>query len=141
LFLDAISDMAEFDSQSAISPWLGGLDLRSFPGPSLGERVAQAASHLGAHILSPAAYCSVSRFANPADGASAEHNLFTTRAMVDEAHRLGMQVKPWTVNDLDVVATLVHEYGVDGIITDGILHTSVLSFFSFFLRVSSYSIS
>jgi glycerophosphoryl diester phosphodiesterase len=38
--------------------------------------------------------------------------------MVDEAHKLGMQVKPWTVNVLNSVKQLVTDYNVDGIITD-----------------------
>jgi len=37
--------------------------------------------------------------------------------MVDQAHELGMLVKPWTVNSLDIVDDLL-KWGVDGIITD-----------------------
>lgn len=43
---------------------------------------------------------------------------FTTKAMVTKAHELGMQVKPWTVDGLNLVSQLVLDYGVDGIITD-----------------------
>ncbi len=38
--------------------------------------------------------------------------------MVDEAHKLGMEVKPWTVDTLDSVKQLIIDYKVDGIITD-----------------------
>jgi len=35
-----------------------------------------------------------------------------------EAHRLGMRVVPWTTNSMSLVDRLVHDYKVDGIITD-----------------------
>jgi glycerophosphoryl diester phosphodiesterase len=43
----------------------------------------------------------------------------TTQKFVAEAHRHGLQVHVWTVNDADVMAALV-DIGVDGIITDRI---------------------
>ncbi|KAI6031941.1 PLC-like phosphodiesterase [Pisolithus microcarpus] len=42
---------------------------------------------------------------------------FTTQSLIDEAHRLGMRVKPWTVNRLDIADELLL-WGADGIITD-----------------------
>ena len=38
--------------------------------------------------------------------------------MVTEAHRLGMQVLPWTTNSINLVDRLVHDYKVDGFISD-----------------------
>lgn len=81
-------------SDNTTTPWLGGLRLDSFPGPSFGEQVAQAANHIGADILSPAAVHS----AGSTDPAFPDFVPFTTEGMVDEAHRLGLQVKPWTVS-------------------------------------------
>lgn len=108
---------------ASTSPWLAGLNplnpstpeeraLLNASTPS--ERVAQAASLIGADILSPSAESYVSPVSDP--------NLegfawFTTPGMVHEARRLGLQVKPWTVNRLNIVDRLV-QWGVDGIITD-----------------------
>lgn len=87
----------------AKSPWLGGLNLRDFPGSSLDVKIANAAHSINASILSPSAYKSPQSL--------------TTREMVDQAHFLGMLVEPWTVNSLDVAEDLLR-WGVDGIITD-----------------------
>jgi len=38
--------------------------------------------------------------------------------MVDEVHKLGMEIKPWTVDVLDSVKQLILDYKVDAIITD-----------------------
>lgn len=76
------------------SPWLGGLHLDTFPGPSLGVRIAHAAHSFGADILSSSA----DLVQNPAfDAGSA---IFTTREMINQAHALGMTVKPWTVRHI-----------------------------------------
>ena len=69
---------------------------------------------IGADILSPSAESYVSPTSDPnLDGFA----WFTTPGMVREAHKLGLEVKPWTVNRLNIVDRLV-EWGVDGIITD-----------------------
>ena len=40
-----------------------------------------------------------------------------TRALVDDAHRRGLRITPWTVNDPAAMAAFV-DLGVDGIVTD-----------------------
>ncbi|KAJ7102293.1 PLC-like phosphodiesterase [Mycena belliarum] len=101
------SALVEYDTTlmvgDAPSPWLAGLNLQNFSGSSLGERVASAAHHINATILSSSAYDSP--------------RSMTTRDMVDRAHQLGMLVKPWTVNRLEIAEDLIR-WGVDGIITD-----------------------
>lgn len=87
-----------------VSPWLAGIDLETFPGRSQGAKIAQAAHSIGATILSPSAL-------------SAHGEPYTTKEMVDNAHSLGLEVKPWTVNDLNTIESIVG-MGVDGIITD-----------------------
>jgi glycerophosphoryl diester phosphodiesterase len=95
------------------SPWLAGLNLNDFGGPevTIDVRIARAAASLGADILSPAAGTG-----GNGHGVIAWEP-FTTKAMVDEAHRLGVLVKPWTVNNLDVLEDH-YSWGVDGTITD-----------------------
>jgi glycerophosphoryl diester phosphodiesterase len=66
-----------------VSPWLGGLNLQNFSGSSLGVKLANAAHSINASILSPHATDSPKSLA--------------TKEMVDQAHYLGMLVKPWTV--------------------------------------------
>lgn len=103
-----------FLCRSGRSLWLD-LDLDAFPGPTTGERVAQAASSIGADVLSPAALASTSLTADPAVAGWVP---FTTAAMVDGAHGLGLGVAVWTVNGLNLLEHLVEKLGVDGIITD-----------------------
>lgn len=79
---------------NSTTPWLAGRRLDSFPGPTLGAQVAQAAQSIGANILSP----SDISFRSPvADPAMPGYKTFTTKDMIDEAHKLGMEVKVWTV--------------------------------------------
>ncbi|KAJ7814158.1 PLC-like phosphodiesterase [Mycena olivaceomarginata] len=75
----------------------------NFSGSSLGVKLANAAHSINASILSPHATYSPKSLA--------------TKEMVDQAHYLGMLVKPWTVNSLDMADELLR-WGVDGIITD-----------------------
>ena len=75
------------------SPWLAGYDLDSGP-----VTPAQAISELGGSVWSP-----YYRDLRPAD--------------LEEAHRLGLRVVVWTVNDPSDMRRLI-EAGVNGIITD-----------------------
>lgn len=45
------------------------------------------------------------------------HYLFITRRFVEKAHKLGLKIHPYTVNDRKMIETLINK-GVDGIITD-----------------------
>ncbi|CAL1696216.1 unnamed protein product [Somion occarium] len=108
-----IDDETATVSDNTTTPWLAGLRLDAFPGPSFEEQVAQAAHYIGADILSPAAVSSE----GAVDPAFTDFIPFTTKPMVEEAHRLGLQVKPFTVNRMNVAEKLL-QWRVDGIITD-----------------------
>ena len=111
------------------SPWLAGLnpvrpstklERSVFNARSPSERIAQAAHFIAADILSPSAESYLSRTLDPSLPGFV---WFSTPEMVREAHRLGMSVKPWTVNRLNVIEELV-QWGIDGIITDCALPTT-----------------
>ncbi|MEX1197381.1 MAG: amidase family protein [Pseudohongiellaceae bacterium] len=89
------------------SPWTGGIDMDDFD-----CNLPAAAASFGADAISPV-------HGLPQDGviSDADYQPFTTAEMVEEAHELGMQVIPWTVNDTATMAHLIG-LGVDGIITD-----------------------
>ena len=93
--------------QPGKSPWLGGLDVDDFGGD-----IVKAAHSFGAYALSPV-------HGNPQNGKVTDpgYQPYTTKAMVDEAHRFGMKVIPWTVDDPPTMNKLIDD-GVDGIITD-----------------------
>ncbi|MFI5717897.1 glycerophosphodiester phosphodiesterase family protein [Nocardia sp. NPDC051750] len=93
------------------SPWLGGMDIDDFAG-SLPEQFVAAAAALGADAVSPV-------HGNPQDGAitDPDYEPFTTATLVDAAHRHGMRVVPWTVDDRATMAHLL-DLGVDGLITN-----------------------
>ena len=73
--------------------WLGGIDIDDF-----GGSLVNAAASFGADGISPA-------------------QGFTTRRMIRRAHRAGMKVAPWTVNDPNRMRELINA-GADGIISD-----------------------
>lgn len=107
-----IDEDTAFMPDNSTTPWLAGYRLDEFPGPSFGEQIAQAARRINADILSPTATVTISSPKNPSEMVQ-----FTTQSLVNEAHRLGMQVKPFTVNCLGIADELFH-WGADGIITD-----------------------
>ena len=74
------------------SPWLAGLDFDEYPG------ISALAHAFEADILSP-------------------YYREIDRRDVEEAHRLGLKIIPWTVNDPRIMKRLIG-WGVDGIITD-----------------------
>jgi glycerophosphoryl diester phosphodiesterase len=74
------------------SPWLVGFDVDDFDG------VAGLVHAFGAQILSP-------------------YYREIQKQDVEQAHRLGLKVIPWTVNDRRTMQKLI-DWGVDGIITD-----------------------
>lgn len=90
------------------SPWLGGIDVDDFGG----SFVRAAASIEGVTTLSP-------NYGFPQNGKIGDpgFRIYADRAMVSEAHALGLKVVPWTVDDLPTVAALM-DNGVDGVITD-----------------------
>ncbi|KAI0768633.1 PLC-like phosphodiesterase [Trametes elegans] len=109
-----IDDETGLMPDNSTTPWLAGIRLDAFPGPTLSEQVAQAAAHIGADILSPSAESYETPVPDPAlEG----YMTFTTREMVKEAHKLGLFVKPFTVNRMNIVEELL-DWKVDGIITD-----------------------
>ncbi|EPT04407.1 hypothetical protein FOMPIDRAFT_1040162 [Fomitopsis schrenkii] len=109
-----IDDDTAWMPDNSTTPWLAGLRLDSYPGPTVGHRVAQAARSLGADILSPSAK---SFFGTVADPSMDGYETFTTKQMVDEAHRLGLRVVLWTVNRMNIAEQML-DWKVDGIITD-----------------------
>lgn len=91
------------------------IDVDSFSGATIPERAAQAAASISADILSPSGTSYGSLAVDPS---MKGYVAFTTKAMVDMAHSLGVKVIPWTINRLNLVESLVYTANVDGIITD-----------------------
>ncbi len=52
--IDHAASATATGSGNSSTPWLAGLDLSVFPGPTFGQQVAQAARYIHANILSPA---------------------------------------------------------------------------------------
>ncbi|KAK1215290.1 hypothetical protein PQX77_022108 [Marasmius sp. AFHP31] len=95
------------------SAWLAGITLDPTSNVSLGIQLTNAAKQIDADILSTADIAN----ATAPDPTQPGYVPFTTKEMIDRAHELGMQVKPWTVNRMNVAEQLL-DWGVDGIITD-----------------------
>ncbi|ADB33596.1 glycerophosphoryl diester phosphodiesterase [Kribbella flavida DSM 17836] len=93
--------------QPGKSPWLGGIDIDDFGGD-----LVKATTSFGADAISP-----VHGF--PQDGKIGDpaYRPYVTAGMVKDAHRAGLKVVPWTVNDPATMQSLVDK-GVDGIISD-----------------------
>ncbi|PJJ53732.1 glycerophosphoryl diester phosphodiesterase [Mumia flava] len=94
--------------QPGASPWLGGIDADDFGG----DFVRAAASIDGVTTLSP-------NYGFPQNGTVDQQGFefYVTERMVRDAHHRGLDVVPWTCDDMPTVAALM-DMGVDGIITD-----------------------
>ncbi|MEV6283443.1 glycerophosphodiester phosphodiesterase family protein [Kribbella sp. NPDC051770] len=93
--------------QPGKSPWLGGLDIDDFGGDLI-----KAVRSFGASAISPV-------HGSPQDGKVGDpaYKPYVTEAMVKSAHRAGIKVVPWTVDDPATMESLIDK-GVDGIISD-----------------------
>ncbi len=89
------------------SPWLGGIDVDDF-----GGSLVAAAASFRPDAISPV-------HGNPQNGKVGDPGYvpYTTRQLVAEAHRAGLDVIPWTVDDPATMGALI-DAGVDGLITD-----------------------
>ncbi|KAL0636687.1 hypothetical protein Q9L58_004295 [Maublancomyces gigas] len=97
-------------------PWLGGVDLDGFKG----DWVA-AANSIGVTIVSP-----IHGSPSNATPNTPGYVPITTADVVKRAHKLGIQVIPWTV-DFEVTINKMISDGVDGIISnypERVLHIS-----------------
>ncbi|GAA1035715.1 hypothetical protein GCM10009557_44440 [Virgisporangium ochraceum] len=93
--------------QPGASPWLGGIDIDDFGGDPI-----KAVKTLGVSAFSP-----VHGFPQNGTVTDANYEPYVTKAMVRHAHRNGIKVVPWTVDDPATMSKLIDD-GVDGIITD-----------------------
>ncbi|MFC0626347.1 glycerophosphodiester phosphodiesterase family protein [Kribbella deserti] len=93
--------------QPGKSPWLGGLDIDDFGGD-----LVKATKSFGANAISP-----VHGFPQNGKITDPDYRPYVTTTMVNDAHRAGMKVVPWTINDPATMRSLIGK-GVDGIITD-----------------------
>lgn len=93
--------------QPGKSPWLGGLDIDDFGGDPIA-----AITTFGATAFSP-----VHGFPQNGKVTDPGYRPYVTAGMVRHAHRNGIKVIPWTVNDEPTMAKLIDD-GVDGAITD-----------------------
>ncbi|MDH2430853.1 glycerophosphodiester phosphodiesterase family protein [Sphaerisporangium sp. TRM90804] len=93
--------------QPGASPWLGGIDVDDFGGDPL-----RAVASFGADAFSPVhGFPQNGRITDPG------YRPYVTADMVGRAHRLGLKVIPWTVDDEPTMNKLIDD-GVDGLITD-----------------------
>jgi glycerophosphoryl diester phosphodiesterase len=93
--------------QPGASPWLGGIDIDDFDGDPIA-----AIRSFGA-----AAYSPVHGFPQNGTVDDPDYQPYVTAEMVRHAHRNGIKVIPWTINDIPTMRKLMDD-GVDGIITD-----------------------
>ncbi|GGL15661.1 putative glycerophosphoryl diester phosphodiesterase precursor (GlpQ) [Sphaerisporangium melleum] len=93
--------------QPGASPWLGGIDIDDFGGDPL-----KAIKSFGASAFSP-----VHGFPQNGKITDPGYRPYVTKAMVDQAHALGIKIIPWTVDDEPTMNKLIDD-GVDGLITD-----------------------
>ncbi|WP_163103254.1 glycerophosphodiester phosphodiesterase family protein [Peribacillus alkalitolerans] len=93
--------------QPGASPWLGGIDIDDFGGD-----LVAAAHSLGVNAISP-----VHGFPQNGKVTDGNYQPYVTKDMVQAAHKHGMKLIPWTIDDEPTMHKLVED-GVDGIITD-----------------------
>ncbi|GAA2088614.1 glycerophosphodiester phosphodiesterase family protein [Actinomadura alba] len=93
--------------QPGRSPWLGGIDIDDFGGDPI-----TAIRSFGADAFSP-----VHGFPQNGTINDPGYEPYTTKEMVTRAHRAGIKVVPWTIDDEATMNKLIDD-GVDGIITD-----------------------
>ncbi|WP_085066134.1 glycerophosphodiester phosphodiesterase family protein [Catenuloplanes japonicus] len=93
--------------QPGASPWLGGLDIDAFGGDPI-----KAIKTFGAAAFSP-----VHGFPQNGTVTDPAYKPYVTAALVRHAHRNGIKVIPWTVDDVPTMTKLLDD-GVDGLITD-----------------------
>ncbi|WP_100483976.1 glycerophosphodiester phosphodiesterase family protein [Mycobacteroides abscessus] len=88
------------------SPWLGGVD------PAIVSDPIDGAKQVGATILSPG-------YTVPYGGKVGDpgFTLVADKKFIDKAHRLGLKVIPWTINDAETMKAQI-DAGADGIISD-----------------------
>jgi len=110
----ALVSSTTIPAPGTISPWLAGLNVTSFAGTTIDVQIVNAANSIKANILSPMDVSGLSPVLDPTQPGFIP---FTTKAMIDQAHSVGMTVKPWTVDRLNVADQLL-DWGADGLITD-----------------------
>lgn len=93
--------------QPGRSPWLGGLDIDDFD-----DNLVKATASFDVWAISP-----VHGFPQNGTVSDPGYRPYVTKQMVQEAHRAGQLVIPWTVDDKATMAKLIDD-GVDGLITD-----------------------
>ncbi|WP_117210736.1 glycerophosphodiester phosphodiesterase family protein [Allorhizocola rhizosphaerae] len=93
--------------QPGASPWLGGLDIDDFGGDPIA-----AVKTFGVTAFSP-----VHGFPQHGTVNDPSYVPYVTADMVRHAHRNGIKVIPWTVNDIPTMRKLIAD-GIDGLITD-----------------------
>lgn len=93
--------------QPGASPWLGGIDIDDFGGD-----LVAAAHSFGVDAISP-----VHGFPQNGKVTDESYVPYVTKSMVQDAHKYGMKVIPWTVDDEPTMDKLIDD-GVDGIITN-----------------------
>lgn len=89
------------------STWIGDVDYDAVDGD-----IVKAAEELGVQVLSPGH--AVPYGQSPRDD---DYNPVATPELISKAHKAGMAVVPWTVNDEDTMREQIAA-GVDGFITD-----------------------
>jgi len=94
--------------QPGASVWLGGIDVDDFGG----DFVAAAASIDGVTALSP-----VQGFPQNGTISDPEFDPYPDEQMIADAHRRGLEVIPWTIDDPATMDYFI-DLGVDGIITN-----------------------